>query len=126
MDNLSTSNLLVLVLAGMLIWLSVNVLIAVIRLNRTYDMAPGRFLYPANCKPELCQDPGGFIAFIFPRLVAFSVLGLVLAALLLVNELTDLLAGLPGWFTNGAALFGFLPLFIWYVIFINKAAKRFW
>lgn len=126
MSGLNTSNILVLVMAGMLVWVSVNVLIAVVKLNRSYELAPSRFIYPANCKPELCQDPVGFIGFITPRLVGFGVLGLLLSALMLVCELTELLAGLPDWFSNGVSLFLFIPLFAWYVIFINKAAKRFW
>lgn len=126
MPQLTTSNYLVLLMAGMLVWVSVNVLIAIVRLNRSYELTPNRFIYPGNCKPERCQDLVGFVGFITPRLAAFGVLGLLLAVLMLVCELTDLLAGLPDWFRNGAALFLFMPLFIWYVIFINKAAKRFW
>jgi hypothetical protein len=126
MPNLSSSNLLVLLLAGMLVWVSVNVLLAVIRLNRGYELFPNRFIYPANCKPELCLDPLGFIRFMSPRLGVFGVLGLLISAFMVVNEMTGLLAALPAWFSNGAALFLFVPLFVWYIIFINKAAKRFW
>ncbi len=126
MPQFSSSNILVFVLAGMLVWVSVNLLLAVVRLNRTYDLVPNRFIYPANCRPELCQDPAGFIRFMTPRLTVFGVVGLLLSALMLVCELTELLAALPDWFTHGVSLFLFLPLFVWYVIFINKAAKRFW
>ncbi len=126
MPQFSSSNLLVFLLAGMLIWVSVNMLLAALRLNRSYELGPSRFIYPANCKPELCQDPLGFIRFISPRLVIFGLVGLLLAALMLVCELTQLLASLPDWFTQGVSLFLFLPLFVWYVIFINKAAKKFW
>ncbi len=126
MPELSASNVLVLLMTAMLVWVSVNVLLAVIRLNRSYELAPNRFIYPANCKPELCLDPLGFIRFISPRLIAFGVLGLLLSVFMVVNEMTGLLSALPDWFSQGAALFLFVPLFIWYVIFINKAAKRFW
>ena len=126
MPELSSSNVLVLLMTAMLVWVSVNVLLAVIRLNRSYELAPNRFIYPANCKPELCLDPLGFIRFISPRLIAFGVLGLLLSVFMVVNEMTSLLSALPDWFSQGAALFLFVPLFIWYVIFINKAAKRFW
>ena len=126
MSELSSSNILVLILAGMLAWLSVNVLTAAVRLNRTYELFPSRFIYPANRKPELCQDPGGFITFITPRLLAFGILGLLLCVFFVVNEFTGLLSFLPDWFSSGAALFLFIPLFVWYVIFINKADKRFW
>ncbi|MBO4418751.1 MAG: hypothetical protein J5789_02875 [Oscillospiraceae bacterium] len=126
MPELSPSNLLVLLMTAMLVWVSVNVLISTIRINRTYELVPNRFIYPANCKPELCQDPAGFIRFMTPRLIGFGVLGLLLSVFFVVNEMTGLLAALPAWFSEGAALFLFVPLFVWYVIFINKAAKRFW
>ena len=126
MPELSSSNVLVLLMTAMLVWVSVNVLISIVRLNRTYEFDSNRFIYPANCKPELCQDLAGFIRFITPRLIAFGVLGLVLAVFFVLNEMTELFSSFPTWFTNGAALFLFVPLFVWYVIFINKAAKRFW
>lgn len=126
MLELSPSNTLVLLMSAMLVWVSVNVLISTIRINRTYELVSNRFIYPANCKPELCQDPAGFIRFMTPRLIGFGVLGLLLSVFFVVNEMTGLLAALPAWFSEGAALFLFVPLFIWYVIFINKAAKRFW
>ena len=126
MPELSSSNVLVLLMTAMLVWVSVNVLLAVIRMIRSYELVHNRFIYPANCKPELCLDPLGFIRFISPRLIAFGVLGLLLSVFMVVNEMTGLLSALPDWFSQGAALFLFVPLFIWYVIFINKAAKRFW
>lgn len=126
MPELSSSNLLVLLLAAMVGWLGVGVLLAVVRLNRTYELFPSRFIYPANCKPEDCQDPVGFIRFMTPRLAAFGTLCALICVFYLVNEFTGLLSGLPKWFSNGAALFLFLPLFVWYIVFINKAAKRFW
>ena len=126
MPNLSLSNYLVLFMSIMLGWASINVILSVIRLNRTYELMPSRFIYPANCKPELCLDPAGFIRFMTPRLWGFGLLGLVVCAFLLLNEFTDLLSGLPSWFSSGVSLFLFLPIFVWYVIFINKAANRFW
>lgn len=126
MPELSYSNILVLILAAMLIWVSINVLLAIAKINRTYQLTPSRFIYPANNKPEDCKDVVGFISFMTPRLVGFSVMGLLIAAFILVNELTSLFAALPGWFTQGAVFFLFIPIFIWYVIFINKAARKFW
>ena len=91
MPELSASNVLVLLMTAMLVWVSVNVLLAVIRLNRSYELAPNRFIYPANCKPELCLDPLGFIRFISPRLIAFGVLGLIAGGL---SQIGDLVASL--------------------------------
>lgn len=126
MQELSSSNALVLLMAAMLVWVCVNILISAVRLNRACQLIPSRFIYPSNCKPELCRDVLGFIRFITPRLVVFGLLGLLLAVFFVVNEMTGLLSALPAWFSDGVALFLFVPLFVWYVIFINKAAKRFW
>ena len=126
MENPSSSNILVLLMAAMLAWLSIRVLLAVIRLNRSFELGASRIILPANCKPEQCQDLLGFIHFMTPRLWAFALLGLGLSVFMVLNEMAGLLSGLPSWFADGAALFLFVPLFIWYVIFINKAAKRFW
>lgn len=126
MPQLNSSNILVLAMAAMLTWISVNVILAVIRLNRTYELVPNKFIYPANCKPDLCLDPAGYIGFMTPRLWGFGVLGLLITLVMLVNEFTDLFAAAPEWFTKGVALFLAMPIFVWYIIFINKAAKRFW
>ena len=126
MPQLSLSNTLVLMMAAMLGWACVNAILGAIRLNRSYELIPSKFIYPANCSPERCLDAVGFIRFITPRLWIFGLLGLALCVGLLINEFTDLLSFLPGWFSEGASLFLFIPIFVWYVIFISKAAKRFW
>ena len=95
MPELSSSNLLVLLLAAMVGWLGVGVLLAVVRLNRTYELFPSRFIYPANCKPEDCQDPAGFIRFMTPRLAVFGPLCVLICVFYLLNEFTGLLSGLP-------------------------------
>ena len=126
MNELDYSNFLALILAAMLAWVCVNILLSIYKLNKSYEMNPNRFIYPANCKPEDCRDVVGFVGFMTPRLVAFGVLGLLMSAFFVVNELTDFFNFLPNWFTKGAVFFLFVPLFVWYVVFINKAAKRFW
>lgn len=126
MQSLSPYNYLVIVMAGILVWVSLRILIGVVRLNRTYELIPNRFVYPAKRKPQDCQDVAGFIGFITPRLVIFSVLGLLLSALMLVSQLPGLKAGLPSWFSDGAWRFLLVFLFFWYIIFINKAARQYW
>ena len=83
-------------------------------------------LKPALESAEDCKDIAGLIAFLTPRFVIFCVLCLLLAAFLLLVELTTIFDWLPGWLHNASSLFFFLPLFVWYIVFINKAAKRFW
>ena len=126
MPQLSYAQAIALIMTAMLVWVSVNVLISTIRINLSYELVSSRYIYPAKCKPELCIDPAGYIAFITPRMIVFGILGLLMSACYVVNEFTKLFSALPTWFTDRPALFFFLPLFIWYVIFINKAAKRFW
>ena len=126
MPQLSMSNYLVLIMALMLAWICVKAIAAAVRLNRTYELFPNKILYPANCRPEDCQDPAGFIRFMVPRLWIFGLAGIALSVFLILNEFTGLLASFPTWFSQGASLFLFLPLFVWYIAFINKAAKRFW
>ena len=126
MRSRSPYSMLVIATAGILICISLYMLIGVIRINRTYVLIPNRFLYPAKRKPADCQDVTGFIGFITPRLAIFSVVGLLLSALMLIGQLTDLFAGMPSWFSDGTWRFLLLPLFLWYIIFINKAAGRFW
>ena len=126
MSQIIYSKITALFLAAMLVFTSVNILIAVIRMNKTYILLPSRFLYPANCKPESCRDIAGFIAFITPRLIAYVILALLIAVLFILFEMTDLFAATPNWLKKGIPFFLFLPLFVWYIVFINKAAKRFW
>ena len=44
MPQLSMSNYLVLIMAGMLVWVSVNAILGVIRLNRSYGLIPNKFI----------------------------------------------------------------------------------
>ena len=126
MPSLSPSQIFSLVAAAILVWFCVNILISAALLKRTAQLRPSRYLFPARCKADKCLDPAGYIRFIMPRLLIFAALGLLMAAFLVVNVMTDLTASLPLWFQSRIELFLFLPLFVWYVVFINKAAKRFW
>lgn len=124
--TLNSNQMLALLIVVILAWASISVLVAVRKLNRTYQMEANRFLYPASCKPECCKDIAGFVRFITPRMVGFGVTGLVLCVFLLCSEIFGLLSFLPEWLSKRSAFVLFLPLFIWYAVFINKAAKRFW
>lgn len=126
MQELSYADLFGLILAVMLVWISVSILISIIKMNKTYVLEASRFIFPASCKPDDCKDVAGFIGFMTPRFVIFCILCLLFAVFLLLLELTTVFDWVPNWFNNGSALFLFLPVFIWYVIFINKAAKKFW
>lgn len=126
MQDLFSPQMLSLAMALLLLWVGVNLLVNVVRLNKTYELTANRFLYPANCRPEDCKNVAGFIRFMTPRMIAFGVLCLLFAVFVTLQSMTALFSELPPWIGNGLPLLLFLPLFVWYVIFINKAAKRFW
>ena len=69
---LPTINTLDLFLLLTLLAVAVYSLYLVIRLRRTRELFPSRFLYPGNCEPEDCIDPDGFIDYILPRLTLLS------------------------------------------------------
>ena len=126
MQDLFSPQILSLAMALLLLWMGVNLLLNVVRLNKTYELTANRLLYPANCRPEDCKNVAGFIRFMTPRITAFGVLCLLFAVFVAIQSMTELFSDLPIWLANGLPLLLFLPLFVWYVIFINKAAKRFW
>ena len=126
MNLIEHVSLLTLIMAAMLIWVSVKAIWGVLRLNRTFELNPDPLLYPANCKPELCLDPAGFIRFITPRLWGFGLLGAALSVFLVLREALGWFEGPLGWAAGLVPLGLFLLIFGWYIIFINKAARRFW
>lgn len=126
MSDFSLSSALTIAVAGLLIWAGISILIGLKRINETFELVPNRFIYPSNFKPEKCKDPAGFIGFITPRLRAFALLSLLLSVLLILQSVTKVFAFLPDWLAKRASSLLFIPLFIWYVFVINKAAKQYW
>lgn len=112
-------------LVGMLGWAGIYAIYTAIRLNREYYLFPNRFLYPANCPPEACNDVSGFIAFALPRLWVLGILCLVLAVGMALVNLVRLFT-LPDWITTYVLpLSGFL-VFAWYISVNARSAKKFW
>ena len=112
-----------LLLVVMLLGFGVVALYNVIRLHREQMLFASKILYPGDCKPEDCADPGGYIDFIVPRLtilsIAFILMGVVAILLLYVVPLNS------AWMELASVI---LPVggLIWYVICQRKAAKLFW
>ena len=125
MPELNYYSVLNLFVTAMFIWAGISILIAVKRLNDSYELVPNRFIYPANCKPARCKDPAGFIGFISPRLNLFAIAALVIS-ILRILALFGLFSFLPGWISQFGFTLLFIALFVSYVVFINQAAKRFW
>lgn len=96
-------------------------LYSVIRLHREQFLFKNKFLYPGNCAPENCADVGGFIDFIQPRMLIFSILLLALGVLYALNAYLFLSV-----WVDYAMIAVPLAVFIWYAVMQNKAAKIFW
>ena len=111
-----------LLLVVMLLGFGVVALYNVIRLHREQMLFASKILYPGDCKPEDCADPGGFIDYIVPRLtilsIAFILMGVVAILLLYVFPLNI------AWMELASVI---LPVggLIWYVVCQRKAAKLF-
>ena len=119
-----TVNTLDLFLLLTLLAVAVYSLYVVIRLRRTRELFPSRFLYPGNCEPEDCIDPDGFIDYILPRLTLLSSMFFVMTLafcgkLYAFPESGSLLTELP-------TLFLPVGVFLWYCVVLNKSSKNFW
>lgn len=110
-------------LVVMLLGFGVVGLYSVIRLYREQLLFPNKILYPGDCKPEDCADPGGYIDFIIPRLailsVGFILMGIAMGILLFVIKLDN------AWVNLASMVFPVGGL-AWYIVCQRKAAKLFW
>ena len=90
----------------------------------TCELVDNKFIYPGNCKPADCLDALGFIDYIFPRCVIFSVVMLVLAV---VYTLLSYVVKLSGMVYFDLAMI-VLPVlaFVWFMYVQRKAAREFW
>lgn len=98
-------------------------LYSVIRLQKEQYLFPNKFLYPANCKPDDCNDVPGFIAFITPRMLIFGIGCLVLAILLSLTWIAKLFT-LPVWLDYTVPFLG-VAFFGWFIFIQNKVYKLF-
>lgn len=98
-------------------------LYSAIRLRLTWDLFPNKFLYPANCDPKDCNDPVGFIEYIFPRMMIFS---LLLIAMAVGIALTSVVFMLDSIWINVANLIFPLGVFGWYMVVQKKVYNTFW
>ena len=112
------------VLIVMLVGCAAYALYSAIRLRVTCELVDNKFIYPGNCKPADCLDALGFIDYIFPRCVIFSVVMLVLAV---VYTLLSYVVKLSGMVYFELAMI-VLPVlaFIWFMYVQRKAAREVW
>lgn len=102
-----------------------------LRLRREWDFFDNKFLLPGNCPADACQDVDGYLEYISPRLLIFSIACLVFGLLCIPVVFTSVgeKMGLGGTLLNvlnyvvpGVGL----AVFVWYMISQSRAAKRFW
>lgn len=97
-----------------------------IRLRATYSLFENKFMYPANCKPGQCADEPGFIGYIFPRLLIFSVVFLALGLLSVVAVYGGGIVALPAWLDDYVIPSLGVAMFVIYCVWQGRAAKLFW
>ena len=114
-----------LIMAAMLLWAGGNAAYCAFRIQRACQLIDNRYLYPGNCKPELCQDVVGFILFIVPRLWVLGVICLLMGLATLVLRFTTWVT-VPDWINYGLIPGIGVGAFLWYVTVQHRAAKKFW
>ena len=118
-------NLLDILLAAMLAGVGIFAIFTAIKLDREFYLFDSKFLYPANCSPKDCKDPGGFILHIVPRL---WILGSLCLILFVLTVLADFVKApfLQNWFGTYVLPFAGFAVLVWYVVVNARTAKKFW
>ena len=98
-------------------------LYSAIRLRREQLLFPNKFLYPGNCDPAACLDPGEFIDYIIPRALILGVALILLGGLLALNSFV---LHIDSWIIDLCMIVLPLAVIVWYCIVQRKAAKNFW
>lgn len=98
-------------------------LYSAIRLRREQLLFPNKFLYPGNCDPAACLDPGEFIDYIIPRALILSVALILLGGLFALNVLV---LHIDSWIIDLGMIVMPVAVIIWYCVVQRKAAKNFW
>ena len=113
---------------GMLLFVGGFGIYTAIRLLRERILFKSRFLYPANCNPEECLDPAGFINFITPHMLAVSIFSLVLGIGLALIIYAPFIVLPPELFWVQLILIPALGIcaLAWFMFIQNRAHKRFW
>ncbi len=118
----SMSEMLNVLLLVMLLGFGAYGIYTYIRLRRTYEMFPNKFMYPGNCKPEECLDPDGFLDYIMPRVLILSVLMLVCGLAYGVYYVMKL----DLFWVDIASMVVPVAILIWYAVAQRKASKLYW
>lgn len=94
-----------------------------IRLRKEQLLFPNKFLYPGNCDPAACLDPGEFIDYITPRALILSVALILLGVLLALNSFV---LHIDSWIIDLGMIVLPVAVIVWYCLVQRKAAKNYW
>ena len=86
------------------------------------ELKPNKFIYPHGCEPEDCADPAGFLAFMWPRMLALGLLCLMTALTFLGGTY---LRFYPEEMICATFVVGVATVFV-YVSTVRRAGNRFW
>ncbi|MGM9553871.1 MAG: hypothetical protein ACI3V2_06155 [Faecousia sp.] len=98
-------------------------LYSAIRLRKEQLLFPNKFLYPGNCDPAACLDPGEFIDYIIPRALILSVALILLGGLLALNSFV---LHIDSWLIDLGMIVMPVAVIVWYCFVQRKAAKNYW
>ena len=98
-------------------------LYSAIRLRKEQMLFPNKFLYPGNCDPAACLDPGEFIDYIIPRALILSVALILLGGLFALNVFA---LHINSWIIDLCMIVMPVAVIIWYCVVQRKAAKNYW
>ena len=94
-----------------------------IRLRKEQMLFPNKFLYPGNCDPAACLDPGEFIDYIIPRALILGVALILLGGLLALNTFV---LHIDSWLIDLGMIVMPVAVIVWYCVVQRKAAKNYW
>lgn len=123
LQNGQVIDLLSIFLSVMVLGCAVYGLYAAIRVRVTYMLFPNKFLFPANCKMEDCLDEDGYIEYIVPRLMIWSILMLIVG---IVYSLNAFVFFYGGWIIDIATIVVPVAVIGWLMVIQRSSAKRFW
>lgn len=91
-------------------------------LHRWSKLAANKILYPYGCPVETCKEPEEFLAYMRPRMLAFSVMALLAG---IFSVITTYVLDSNPWCILIVSVLG-LGSVIYYMVVINHASRQFW
>ena len=122
-NSMLNGDFMTVLLSVMLVAAALYGLYTAIRLRVSCMLFPNKFLFPANCKIEDCLDEDGFIDYMTPRLMAWSIAMLVVGVAYVLNSFVF---HFGGYTVELVSIFVPVVVIAWLMVMQRTAAKRFW